>query len=88
MDQKIVLRLRLQNCIGTIRDVHNAIWDEQENPDFLTQVDALNQSLQDLDMNDISEIDVVMVEAATNALLGEFQPFFEPSTVLDRHVLT
>ena len=86
MDQRAILRLRLQNCIRTIRDVHNAIWDEQENPDFLSQVDALNQNLQDLDMNDISEIDVLMVESATNSLLVEFQPFFEPSAMFDRHV--
>jgi len=73
MDLKSKYRLRIQNCIWTIIDVHNTICDDFENGEFLLQFKDLEESIQDLDMSHVSEADVLMVEQATNALLGEFR---------------
>ena len=77
MDQKNKYRLRIQNCIWTIIDVHSTISDEDENEVFLSQFEDLEQNIEKLDMSHISEGDVLMVEQATNALLVEFQSIFD-----------
>ncbi len=77
MDRKNKYRLRIQNCIWTIIDVHNAISDEYENRDFLSRFESLKDNFQSLDLSHISETDVLVVEQATNVLLGEFQSIFE-----------
>jgi len=77
MDQKNKYRLRVQNCIWTIIDVHKTIWDEYENRDFFSQFEKLEETIENLDMADVSEIDVLMVEQTTNDILGEFQSLFE-----------
>ncbi len=76
MDKKNKYRLRIQNCIWTIIDVHATVSDEDENWDFLDQFEDLEQSIDDLDLSHVSETDVLMVEKATNALLTQFQPVF------------
>ncbi len=77
MDKKNKYRLRIQNCIWTIIDVHATVSDEDENWVFLDQFEDLEQSIEDLDMAHVSETDVLMVEQATNALLTQFQPVFD-----------
>jgi len=77
MDQKSKYRLRIQNCIWTIMDVHATICDDDENEVFLAQFEDLEQNIEDLDMCHVSEGDVLMVEQATNALLVEFQSIFD-----------
>ncbi len=77
MDKKTKYRLRIQNCIWTIIDVHHTISDEYENLEFLSQFEDLEQDIEDLDMTHISETDVMIVEQATNALLGEFRSIFQ-----------
>jgi hypothetical protein len=68
MDVKNKYRLRVENCIGTIIDVHKAIGNEYENQEFLSQ---------GLDMGLVREGDIYMLEHATNVLLGQFRPIFE-----------
>jgi hypothetical protein len=77
MDLKNQYRLRMENCIGTIIDVHKTISDEYGNQDFMSQFEELKLAIEDLDMGLICEGDIVMVEQATNALLGEFKEIFE-----------
>jgi len=77
MDLTNIYRLRVESCIGTIIDVHKTISDEYENQEFLSQFEDLKQAIRDLDMSIICEGDVLMVEQATNALLGEFRRIFE-----------
>ena len=77
MDQKSKYRLRIQNCIWTIIDVHQTIGDDYEDLELLSQFEDLEETIEDLDMAHVSEIDVIMVEQATNALLGEFRSIFE-----------
>ncbi len=69
-------RLRVQNCIGTIIDVHKTLSDEFENQEFISQFEELKQNIERLDMSKVSEGDVLMIEQATNALLGEFRVIF------------
>jgi hypothetical protein len=70
-------RLRVENCIGTIIDVHRTISARYENWEFLSQFEDLKEAIEGLDMNLVCEGDVLMVEQATNALLGEFRGIFE-----------
>jgi hypothetical protein len=77
MDKKTKYRLRIQNCLWTIIDVHNTVCDEYESEEFLSQFGELEEDIQDLDLSHVSEIDVTMVEQATNALLREYQSIFE-----------
>ena len=77
MDRKSKYRLRIQNCIWTIIDVHDTVSDEYGNGEVIAQFEDLEQSIEDLDMSHISELEVMMVEQATNDLLVEFQPIFE-----------
>lgn len=77
MDQKSQYLIRVQNCIGTIIDVHNSICSEYHNNELLLHFEELKQTIDDLDMSLVSEGDVLMVEQATNVLLGEFKKFFK-----------
>jgi len=70
-------RMRVQNCVGTIIDVHGMIQDKYEVEESMTQFQDLEEAIRALDMNLISELDVLMLEQATNALLSEFKILFE-----------
>ena len=76
-NQKLRFRLRVENCIGTIIDVHKSIDECYGEFDFLSQFEKLKEAVNSIDMAKVSEHDVLMVEQATNALLGEFRPLFE-----------
>ena len=67
--------MRVENCIGTIIDAHRIASTPDENEAFLSQFEKLKEAVNDMDMSHISEHDVLMVEQATNALLGEFRDF-------------
>lgn len=77
MDLKNKYRLRVENCIGTIIDVHNAISTDYENQEVLSQFEELKQTIKGLDMSLVREGDIHMLEQATNVLLGEFRAIFE-----------
>lgn len=70
-------RLRVENCIGTIIDVHKSVSIPYENQNLLSQFEQLRKAINRMDMSLVSERDILMVEQATNALLGEFKPVFE-----------
>ena len=76
-DPKETYRLRVESCIGTIIDVHKSIHYPGKEDSVFSHFEKLKDAVNDMDMNDISEMDVVRVEQATNALLGEFRPLFE-----------
>jgi hypothetical protein len=67
----------VESCVGTILDVHEAVSEAVENDELLSQFRDLEKAIEDLDMNLVSEGDVLMVERATNALLWEFRRIFE-----------
>ncbi len=63
--------------MGTIIDVHSTISKKFENEAVLSQFEGLEEAIETLDMSLVSEGDILMVEQATNALLGEFRALFE-----------
>ena len=73
-------RLRVQHCVGTIIDVHSAISNAFKGEVFLTQFEDLEQEISSLDMDLVSELDILMVEQATNTLLAELKGLFETGT--------
>ncbi len=77
MDSNSKYRLRVENCIGTIIDVHRSISDRYSNMEVLSLFEDLKKVIEDLDMSIVCEGDVLMVEQATNVLLGEFRGIFE-----------
>jgi len=77
MDAKRRYRLRVENCIGTIIDVHRRIGGEFEDHEYLWQFEELRDAVRELDMSVVCEGDVLMVERATNALLKEFKKLFD-----------
>lgn len=77
MNRKTQYRLRVQNCIGTIIDVHNSVCEDYESEELLDQFHLLRDAVENLDMSIVSEGDILMVERATNALLREFKDVFQ-----------
>jgi hypothetical protein len=77
MDLVHKYRLRVETCIGTIIDVHKSVSIPYENQNVLSQFEKLRKAVNRMDMSQVSEGDILMVEQATNALLGEFKPVFE-----------
>ena len=70
-------RIRIENCIGTIIDVHNTVSTVFENHDLVPEFENLKEAVRNLDMDTVCEGDVLMVEKATNILLKEFKSVFE-----------
>jgi hypothetical protein len=77
MDLVQKYRLRVENCIGTIIDVHKSVSIPYENQNVLSQFENLRKAVNRMDMSLVSERDILMVEQATNALLCEFKPVFD-----------
>lgn len=78
MDVEKKNRLRVENCIGTIIDVHRHIGSEWEScQGFELQCERLKGMVEELDMTQVSEKDILMLEKATNDLLNEFKSIFE-----------
>ncbi len=73
-------RIRVQHCVGTIIDVHSAISEAFRDEVFLTQFEDLEEEIGSLDMDLVSELDILMVEQATNTLLAELKGLFETGT--------
>ena len=81
VDTKRTYRLRVDSCIGTIIDVHRVINEEYENEAFMSRFEELRDTIENLDMNSVCERDVVILEQATNALLGEFKVIFREGSL-------
>lgn len=81
MDLRNKYRIRVKNCIGTILDVHRSMSPPFDHRAFISQFERLKTAVNHINMNEVTEQDVVRVERATNALLGEFRPIFERGDV-------
>jgi len=64
-------RLRLTSCVDTIIEVHKSLEPDRLNPDLVKKFQLLQDSLEAILMNDVSEDDIRRVEQATNRLLEE-----------------
>jgi len=65
MDSNKKYRLRVENCIGTIIDVHRTISAKYANRDFLSQFEDLKEAIEGLDMRLVSEGDVLKAPVKT-----------------------
>ena len=72
-------RLRLQSCLLTVMDVHRMTGEEYGDSGFLEQFEELRENIETLDMGFVSEVDILLVERATNALLREFEALYRRS---------
>ena len=77
MDRSYQYKLRIQNCVGTIIDMHSIISEKFENQQFISQFEGLEEAIEGIDMSLMSEGDILMVEQATNALLAELRTLYE-----------
>jgi hypothetical protein len=77
MDLKNLNRIRVENCIGTIIDVHRSISTEYKNQELIARFEQLNLAVENMDMGVVCEGDIIQVEQATNALLDELRDVFE-----------
>ena len=77
INEKKQYRLRVEICIGTIIDVHRHIKTQYKNEEFICHFEKLKSLLENIDLQGVSEKDILMVERATNDLLCAFRPLFE-----------
>jgi len=77
MKTQDLYRLRVENCILTIIEVHKAISQKPEFKNIKSQFEELRELLERLDMSLVQEEDVQKIEQATNSLLGELKDIFK-----------
>ena len=77
MTEKHIYKMRVENCIGTIIDVHKIISKKPEYRTLISQFEELRDLLERLDMSLVQEEDVQRIEQATNSLLNELKDIFQ-----------
>ena len=70
-------QLRLANCVETIIQVQSLMNDNRLDQELINRFKQLESSLKTMEIKDISETDVIRVEAATNRLLNELSTYFK-----------
>jgi hypothetical protein len=75
-DRKDTYRLRVENCLDTIIDVHKRLGVEYETGEIRLQFKKMQHTIEKMNMHLLCEGDILMVEEATNALLDRFQALF------------
>ncbi len=68
--------MRLKRCVGTIVDIHK-VMAFHENRNALVKFFKLKEAIGGMDMDRISEQDVLRIEGATNALLAQLSSAFQ-----------
>jgi len=77
MKERHIYKMRVENCIGTIIDVHKIISEAPEYKGLMPQFDELKELVENLDMSLVQEEDVQRIEQATNSLLIELKDIFK-----------
>ena len=77
MKSKYIYKMRVENCIGTIIDVHKIISETPEYKGLMPQFEELKDLVEHLDMSLVQEEDVQRIEQATNSLLSELKDIFK-----------
>ncbi|RLB13107.1 MAG: hypothetical protein DRG39_00020 [Deltaproteobacteria bacterium] len=81
MREKNIYKMRVENCIGTIIDVHKIISESPEYKGLIPQFEELRDLVEHLDMSLVQEEDVQRIEQATNSLLNELKDIFEEASL-------
>ncbi|MBF0474237.1 MAG: hypothetical protein HQK58_12200 [Deltaproteobacteria bacterium] len=77
MDQSEQYRIRIENCVKTIIDIHRFLCSENINQNILVQFERLENVFNMLDTAQLSEVDMEKIEESTNNLLKELCVLFE-----------
>ena len=71
------LRLRIDHCRTTIREVHRALLKEEIQPEIAEQFRRLESALEQVDVHQLGNRDMEKIEMATNNLLDEFRSLYD-----------
>jgi hypothetical protein len=70
------LRLRIDHCRTTIKEVHRALLKEEIQPEIAEQFRRLESALEQVDVHQLGNRDMEKIEMATNNLLDEFRSLY------------
>ena len=71
------LRLRIDHCRTTIKEVHRALLKEEIQPEIAEQFKRLESALEQVDVHQLGNRDMEKIETATNNLLDEFRSLYD-----------
>ena len=71
------LRLRIDHCRTTIKEVHRALLKEEIQPEIAEQFKRLESALEQVDVHQLGNRDMEKIEMATNNLLDEFRSLYD-----------
>jgi len=70
-------KLRIENCVNTIIEVHKFLGSQKINPEIIDQFRRLKDVVEVLNIGKVTEEDIEKIELATNSLLNELKVLFE-----------
>lgn len=74
-----IKRIRLKTCLNTIVDVHRSL-DQEKTPDEMNEkFEKLKSALNDVKLDEITDLDIERVEMATNQVLKELGDLYSES---------
>jgi hypothetical protein len=69
-------RMRIENCVNTIIEVHKFLGSQQISPEIIDQFRRLKDVVEVLNIGKVTEDDIEKIELATNSLLSELKVLF------------
>lgn len=70
-------KMRIENCVNTIIEVHKFLGSQKINPEIIDQFRRLKDVVEVLNIGKVTEDDIEKIELATNSLLSELKVLFE-----------
>lgn len=74
-------KMRIENCVNTIIEVHKFLGSQRINPEIIDQFRRLKDVVEVLNIGKVTEEDIEKIEGATNSLLNELKVLFESREV-------
>lgn len=69
-------QIRVDSCLGVIRDIHTRLLREDINPRIVEQLQHLNDMLSLIDHKSVTETEMTRIEGCCNQLLTELGVLF------------
>ena len=69
-------QIRVDSCLGVIRDIHTRLLREDINPRIVEQLQHLNDMLSLIDHKSVTETEMTRIERCCNQLLNELGVLF------------
>jgi len=76
-EQNGMYKMRIENCVNTIIEVHKFLGSQKINPEIIDQFRRLKDVVEVLNIGKVTEDDIEKIELATNSLLNELRVLFE-----------